>query len=236
MTTVNEAIGVGPTTGATRNRAPLIIIVGADKGGVGKTTVARALTDYLQRKGVKVRAFDTESGEGVLKRFVPAARLIDGATVPGQMAVVDSAAEDAVTLVDARAGLLGPILKAFHRIDLLRDVKEGTLRLLVLHVVGPSMASAAEITPVMEALEGANLIRVDCETAPDVTFPPAVDGEVTMKVPYLDAAAYEAVDGMGQSFATFGTEAPSRVLRGQVSAWLRDVHTAFDHAGIGAML
>ena len=37
-----------------------VILVGADKGGVGKTTLSRALVDYLGRKGVSVRCFDTE--------------------------------------------------------------------------------------------------------------------------------------------------------------------------------
>jgi hypothetical protein len=33
---------------------------GADKGGVGKTTIARTLVDYYQSHGISLRAFDTE--------------------------------------------------------------------------------------------------------------------------------------------------------------------------------
>jgi CO dehydrogenase nickel-insertion accessory protein CooC1 len=50
---------------------PAVIIVGADKGGVGKTTVARTLLDYFIAHQVPTRAFDTEAPRGTLKRFHP---------------------------------------------------------------------------------------------------------------------------------------------------------------------
>jgi hypothetical protein len=43
---------------------PAVILVGADKGGVGKTTVSRALLDYLIAHNIPTRAFDTESPKG----------------------------------------------------------------------------------------------------------------------------------------------------------------------------
>jgi cellulose biosynthesis protein BcsQ len=39
---------------------PAVIPVGADKGGVGKTTVSRTLLDYFASRKVPTRAFDTE--------------------------------------------------------------------------------------------------------------------------------------------------------------------------------
>src|SRR5207253_7093542 len=50
---------------------PTVILVGADKGGVGKTIVARTLLDYLVANNVPARAFDTEAPKGTLKRFHP---------------------------------------------------------------------------------------------------------------------------------------------------------------------
>ena len=43
---------------------PTLILVGADKGGVGKTTISRSLMDYFSRKNILTRAFDTENPEG----------------------------------------------------------------------------------------------------------------------------------------------------------------------------
>ena len=235
-TTIAEAAGMGPQP--TRRRAPLIIIVGADKGGVGKTMISRALVDYLTKYGIQIRAFDTEPTEGgVLKRFYPQAELLNVTTVPGQMKVVDAAKGDAITLIDARAGALTPIIKAFHRIDLLTDVTSGALGLLVLHVVGSSVASASEVRPMIESLKGANLIRVNNKIAPDSQFSTDEPGEITILIPNLEEEAAAAVDQADADFGTFSSDAAqSRVLRGYVRAWLADVHAAFDRAGIGAHL
>jgi thymidylate kinase len=54
---------------SVRARLPALILVGADKGGVGKTTVARTLLDYFTAHQVATRAFDTETPKGTLKRF-----------------------------------------------------------------------------------------------------------------------------------------------------------------------
>ena len=44
-----------------RMAKPAVILVGADKGGVGKTTVSRALLDYFIAHNIPTRAFDTEA-------------------------------------------------------------------------------------------------------------------------------------------------------------------------------
>ena len=50
---------------------PAVVLIGADKGGVGKTTVARTLLDFLAQHQIRTRAFDTEMPRGTLKRFHP---------------------------------------------------------------------------------------------------------------------------------------------------------------------
>ena len=66
---------------------PSVIIVGADKGGVGKTTVARTLLDYFTAHQIPARAFDTEAPRGTLKRFHPAAtHVVDINLVSDQIA------------------------------------------------------------------------------------------------------------------------------------------------------
>ena len=50
---------------------PTVIVGGAYNHGVGKTTLARTLLDYLSRKNVLARCYDTEWPRGRLKRFYP---------------------------------------------------------------------------------------------------------------------------------------------------------------------
>ena len=66
---------------------PTVILVGADKGGVGKTTVARTLLDYLTAEKLPARAFDTEFPKGTLKRFHPdVTEVVDVTAVPTKCA------------------------------------------------------------------------------------------------------------------------------------------------------
>src|SRR6201985_2241965 len=98
---------------------PAVIIVGADKGGVGKTTVSRTLLDYFTAHQVPTRAFDTEAPRGTLKRFHPdISDVVDMSLVPDQMKIFDTlnSAEASVTLIDVRAGLMSPTLKALRDI------------------------------------------------------------------------------------------------------------------------
>ena len=83
---------------------PTVIVVGADKGGVGKTTVARTLLDYFTAHQVATRAFDTEAPKGTLKRFHPdISEVVDVTTVPDQMRIFDTVSDLSVTVIDVRA-------------------------------------------------------------------------------------------------------------------------------------
>ena len=72
---------------------PAVIIVGADKGGVGKTTISRTLLDFMASRNLLARAFDSEYPRGSLKRFHPnVTEVIDVTAVPDQMKMLDTLA------------------------------------------------------------------------------------------------------------------------------------------------
>ena len=101
---------------------PAVVLIGGDKGGVGKTTVARTLLDY-------VRAFDTEVPRGTLKRFHPdVTDVVDINHVPDQMRIFDTvnSTDAAVSLIDVRAGLLSPTLRALRNIGFIEAAKKAT--------------------------------------------------------------------------------------------------------------
>ena len=127
---------------------PTVIVVGADKGGVGKTTVSRTLLDYFTAHHVPTRAFDTESPKGTLKRFHPdISDIVDVTSVPDQMRIFDtlSTTDASVTVIDVRAGLLSPTLRSLRDIGFLDAVKKGQLTFAVFHILGSSIASLNEI-------------------------------------------------------------------------------------------
>src|ERR1700761_5265210 len=98
---------------------PAVVVVGADKGGVGKTTVSRTLLDYFSANNVQTRAFDTESPRGTLKRFHPdITEIVDTRPTADKKKLSDprTAPSPSVTVIDVRAGLLSPALASLRDI------------------------------------------------------------------------------------------------------------------------
>ncbi len=123
---------------------PAVILVGADKGGVGKTTVSRTLLDYFASRKITARAFDTECPKGTLKRFHPGITdVVDVTSVSDQMKIFDTVETSGaqVTLIDIRAGLMTPTLEALRNIGFIDMTKRGDLAFAVFHILGPSIAS-----------------------------------------------------------------------------------------------
>ncbi len=84
-------LAVGSDLQGNSMAKPVVIVVGADKGGVGKTTVSRTLLDYFSANNVPTRAFDTESPRGTLKRFHPdITEIVDMTTTSDQMKIFDT--------------------------------------------------------------------------------------------------------------------------------------------------
>lgn len=207
---------------------PTVILVGADKGGVGKTTVSRCLLDYFDGKGVPTRAFDTQAPHGDLSRFNPA-EVLDISTIEGQMKVFDGVNENAVTVVDICAGQLSPTIKALDDALLLNDVRDGKMNLVLLHVLGPTLASISEVAASARTIGGARHLLVKNhinKTKFSLSGIPAANevfkkyADVTIAVPQLPEAVCEAIQVNGGSFAEYATQSNSRVISGLTKTWL----------------
>src|SRR5262249_44685665 len=94
---------------------PAVVLIGADKGGVGKTVVARTLLDYFAHQRLRASAFDTEVPPATPKRLHPrVTHVVDINYVPDQMRIFDTVytTDATVSLIDVRAGLLSPTPRA----------------------------------------------------------------------------------------------------------------------------
>jgi hypothetical protein len=228
---------------------PAVVIVGADKGGVGKTTVSRTLLDYFAAHQIATRAFDTEIPKGTLKRFHPdVTEIVDMGHVPDQMKVFDtlSATEAAVTVIDVRAGLLSPTLRSLRDIGFIEAAKKGQITFAVFHILGPSIASLDEIAETASFLGDARYLMVknfvnnthyfqwDEQTHASY-FKTVTDG-VEITIPKLNEMACEQVDLACVPFLSFiankkmngEAAAYSFVLRGYVRHWLGNVWAEYD--------
>jgi hypothetical protein len=232
---------------------PAVIIVGADKGGVGKTTVARTLLDYFTAHQVPVRAFDTEAPRGTLKRFHPdLTEVVDVALVADQMKIFDTlnSAEAAVTLIDVRAGLMSPTLQALRDIGFIDAAKKGQITFAVFHILGPTIASLDEITETAAYLGDARYFMVknfinnthffEWDEATHASYFRQVKDAIELVIPKLNEMATEQVELASVPYVTFiankkqsGEPASySFVLRGYVRHWLGNVWAEYDRINL----
>ncbi len=227
-----------------------LILVGADKGGVGKTTTSRALLDFLARKNIMARAFDTENPRGTLQRFYPGiTEIIDLHNVADQMKLLDTieTAPVKVTVVDLKAGNLSSALEIFRHIGVLDAAAAGDFDLGLVHVVGPSIASLDEMNEVTEFIKDmtyvvaknfineTNFFEWDDETYQKY-FAKLQDAR-EIEIPKLNEMAYEQVDLSGVTFTDFvanrnamgQSDNNSFVLRGYVRKWQSDLDAEFEN-------
>ena len=236
---------------------PVVIMVGADKGGVGKTTISRALLDYLHRNNVLARAFDTENPRGTLHRFYPAiTEIIDLHNVADQMKVLDTleTAKVPVTVVDLKAGNLSYALETFEKIGVLQAARDGVFEMGLIHVVGPAIASLdelQEVTPYVEGLDYAvarnfinetNFFEWDEKTYK--RYFSNVNEAREIVIPKLNEMAAEQVDLADVTYKNFIDNKDSQgksadfsfVLRGYVKKWCSEIDDEFDQLRLIQML
>src|SRR5271169_3703234 len=228
---------------------PALILVGADKGGVGKTTVARTLLDYFTAHHVPTRAFDSESPRGTLKRFHgDAADIVDATSVSDQMRIIDtlSTTDSTVTIVDVRAGLLSPTLRSLRDIGFLDAVKKGQITFVVFHILGSSIASLNEIEETAPFVTDAKYFLVknfinntsffEWDQATHASYFKRLKDAQILTIPKLNEMAYEQVELASVPFLTFvANKGPKQesanysfVLRGYVRHWLGNVWAEYD--------
>jgi hypothetical protein len=228
---------------------PAVIVVGADKGGVGKTTVSRTVLDYFNANNIPTRAFDTESPRGTLKRFHPdITEIVDFTTTSDQMRIFDTlnTATANVTVIDVRAGLMSPALGQLRDIGFLDAARAGQITFAVFHILGPSIASLDEIAETSNFMEGAKYFLVknfinntsffEWDEATYNSYFKRIKNATEITIPKLNEMAYEQVEVSSVPFLKFvankgiqdETANYSFVLRGYVRHWLSNVWGEYD--------
>ncbi|WP_315705033.1 MULTISPECIES: hypothetical protein [unclassified Bradyrhizobium] len=230
---------------------PFTIFVGAQKGGVGKTTSSIALMDYFAQRGMPARGWDTEMPKGNLIRFQrPRTQVVDLSTSDGQMEVFDSLQQTPVSLIDMKAGILADTVQLIHDLGCVRLAEQGLMRLALFHVIGSSVASIEEIAETAKALGDAvrHYVVINHHTndasffanMPDVSKDALNGSAVIVNIPKLNTRAMEFVDAntrkagvpdQAKSFTGFGAdENNSFTMRGYVNSWTEKVFAELDAA------
>jgi MinD-like ATPase involved in chromosome partitioning or flagellar assembly len=236
---------------------PAVILVGADKGGVGKTTVSRTLLDYFGAHQAPTRAFDTEAPRGTLRRFHPEkTEIVDVTQIADQMKIFDTlgSAEAKVTVIDIRAGLLSPTLQALNDIGFIESAKKGQITFAVFHILGPSIASLEEIAQTAEFVGDAAYFLVknhinetsffDWDPSTYNSYFNQIKGAQDITIPKLNEMATEQVEVASVPYVQFVANKNAKnesanysfVLRGYVRHWLGQVWGEYDRVKLADMV
>jgi hypothetical protein len=228
------------------------ILVGADKGGVGKTTLSRTIIEYFTALNLPLTAFDTESPNGALIRYHSSVtHIVDVFSTIDQRRIFEpTLSAPPFVLVDFRAGSFLQTLSTLEQIGVLSRAESGEFEIVLMHLVAPTIVSLQEQIEVREFKKTCRHFVVQSFAGKSAFFEDRKDivhdyiGDIPLEqrlqVPTLNQMAFEAVDVMGTTFFDFATsEDPnvnspqhSLVLRGYTQSWLATIWDEFDRIGL----
>jgi hypothetical protein len=172
--------------------------------------------------------------------------------VPDQMKIFDTlnSAEATVTLIDVRAGLMSPTLKALRDIGFIDAARKGQITFAVFHILGPTIASLDEIKETAGFLGDARYFIVknfinnthffEWDAATHSSYFKQLSDAVEVVIPKLNEMATEQVELASVPYVTFiankkqngDPAAYSFVLRGYVRHWLGNVWAEYDRISL----
>jgi hypothetical protein len=153
-------------------------------------------------------------------------------------------------LIDVRAGLMSPTLKALRDIGFIEAAKKGQLSFGLFHILGPTIASLDEINETAAYLGDARYFMVknfinnthyfEWDEATHSSYFKQVKGAVEVVIPKLNEMATEQVELASVPYLSFiankkqGGEPASYsfVLRGYVRHWLGRVWAEYDRINL----
>jgi len=226
-----------------------IHLIGGEKGGVGKSLVARILAQYMIDKELPFIGFDTDRSHGALMRFYAGHAspvLVDryealdaiietAVEQPGRRVLVDLAAQTHDPLVRWMddggvvnlADEMGLTLNYWHVMDTGKDSVDLLRRLLdrfgsgLAYVLVRNQVRGSDFSTLEQSGEQARAISL---------------GANVVSVKKLNEHVIQKIDATSSSFWQAKADQDSSGLglmdRQRVRIWLRDVYREFDDVGV----
>lgn len=196
---------------------PRLIVTHGEKGGVGKTTSARILADYLKSRDMPFRAFDAEGDTGQLLRFhgpeTSGINVGDAASVSAVLDYLMDGTAKRIALVDLGARSGQDLKSWLYRGGALEEAEAGRLGITVVYVLGGAVDSVGHLKECFNALGKEvdyvvvrNLgvaSRFDVYENSKVREDLLKAGAKEITFPALDPAVYQSVDRASLPFSAF---------------------------------
>jgi hypothetical protein len=216
------------------SRQKAIYIVCSPRQRVGKTLIARALTEFILADGRRAAvAFDVNPNNAALYGFLPryTARA-DIETTRGQMALFDEliAEDEVVKVIDLGDQAFDRFFTLIRQIALVDEARRRGIEVVTLFIGDPDPRSAKSYAGFYGDFREMTLVPVHNEFVANMQeymgdFPSPVPGERPVRFPVLSPFLKSVVDRPGFSFDDY-LERPDGV-RTELHEWIERVFVEF---------
>jgi hypothetical protein len=223
-----------------------ITIVASPRPRVGKTLVARLLTDFHLSEKRKVVAFDLNAGERTLSQFLPqqtvAASIRD---VNGQMALFDRlvAGDDTTKIIDLGHESYESFFSLAHQIDFTEEARQRSIAVAILFMVTPDQTSVTAYRNLRERFARAMLVPLHNEMLGSSQhrdkYPTSGGGALTVKLPALAPGLRKLIDNPPFSFADSNMGNATNIpldAHIELQRWLRRIYLEFRELDLRLLL
>jgi len=223
-----------------------ITIVASPRPRVGKTLLARLLTDFHLQERRTVAAFDLNSGEQTLAQFLPeqvtAATLRD---INGQMALFDRlvADEDTTKVIDLGHESFESFFTVAHQIGFVEEARRRSIGVAILFTVTPDQTSVEAYRNLRERFTPAMLVPVHNELFGPMQYrdkyPIAGGGTQIVHLPVLAPGLRKYIETPPFSFAgskmgdAVGIPIDAHI---ELQRWLRRIYLEFRELDLRILL
>jgi hypothetical protein len=223
-----------------------VTIVASPRPRVGKTLLARLLTDFHAQEGRAVTAFDVNTGEGTLAQFLPEftkhAELTD---IKGQMALFDRLIADdgANKVVDLGDQAFEDFVSVAARIGFAEEARRRGIAPAVLFVITPDAAAVDAYRQLRHRLPSVALTPLHNEMLGPSQYrdkyPIRGPGAALVRIPALALGLRKYIEKPPFSFAQSrlanATDIPLDAHI-ELQRWLRKIHIEFRELDLRIML
>lgn len=224
-----------------QRRTPVFIVT-SSRPRVGKTLIARALTEYFVAQSRAVAAFDVNPDEFKLIDHLPAytaaASIND---TRGEMALFDQLAadDDVAKVVDLGHLLLDRFFTILQQIDFAAEARRRAVAPMVLFVADPDDRARQGYAMLRDRFPLLALVPVINENTPPYTpyhlnFPPTRHGGDPIRIPALTPVVRSVVDRPNFSFVNYASKTTDTTS--ELCEWMRSVFLAFRELEVRLLL
>lgn len=213
---------------------------------MGKTLLARLLTDFHSHEGRLVTAFDLNTGDRTLAQFLPdkttAASVRD---VNGQMALFDHlvAYEDITKIIDVGHEAYEAFFSLAQNIGFVDEARRRSIAVAILFMVTPDHTSVTAYRSLRERFTQATLAPVHNEILGPAQhrdkYPLAAGGPGVVRMAALAPGLRRYIETPPFSFADPRIADPTRIpaaAYAELGRWLRRIYLEFRELDLRILL